>query len=135
MAQPVISIELMGDEKLANLLSSKSTQEAISLLAKALHEEAWIIMGESQRRVPVDTGTLRRSRAVLPPRMVGGNIEIEMGYGGAASGYAMDQHENPNYRHSNGHTWKYLEAPVREYMPVLELSLSRRLDYYLRSKA
>lgn len=134
MVQPVISFELIGAKELQRLLSNRNTSDTMKALGKSLYEEAWIIMGESQRRVPVDTGTLRRSRAVLRPRITGGSIVVEMGYGGAASSYAMDQHENPNFRHKNGKTWKYLEGPVREYMPVIQESLTKRLEYYLRSK-
>jgi hypothetical protein len=134
MAKPVISITLLGDKELIRVFSSQNVAVSMKALRKSLYEEAWVIMNESQRRVPVDTGTLRRSRAVLPPSATGTIIEIEMGYGGAATEYAMKQHENPNYRHKSGQTWKYLEAPVREYMPVLQESLTKRLAFYLRSK-
>lgn len=134
MAKSVIEIELVGSEELTRLVSQSQTGASMKALARALHEEAMIIMAESQRRVPVDTGTLRRSGRVLPPHIQGGSMVVELGYGGAASSYAMEQHENPNYRHSNGHTWKYLEGPVRERMPDIAQSLTARLEAILRGR-
>lgn len=134
MANSVIEIELIGGEQLKKLTSEGQSDKVVKALARALYEEALIIMAESQRRVPVDTGALRRSGRVLPPKMEGGDMVVELGYGGAASGYAMDQHENPNYRHTNGKTWKYLEGPVRERMPAIEKSLAARLDAILRGR-
>lgn len=135
MGKPVIDIELIGIEKLEKLFSNLTVQQTLGVLARGLNEEAQIIMKESLRRVPVDVGTLRRSATILPPKMNGSNIEIEMGYGGAASSYAMDQHENPNYRHKKGQSWKYLEGPVREYMPYLERALTDRIQSYFERKS
>ena len=94
----------------------------------ALMQEAQIMFAESQRRVPVLHGTLRRSGIILPPVTSGNFIEIQMGYGGAASAYALIQHERQDFKHKDGKTWKYLETPVRERIPDLELRLQQRID-------
>lgn len=120
-------IELINGEALNTLTSRKTTEATISAVGQALNEEAQIMFRNSQRRVPVDFGDLRRSGTILPPRKVGNYWELEMGYGGAAKDYAMVQHERPDFKHKNGRTWKYLEIPVRERIPDLEKRLATRV--------
>jgi hypothetical protein len=93
----------------------------------ALTQEAQIMFRNSQRIVPVQTGVLKASGQILPPQQVGSIITIDMGYGGAASAYAMRQHETESYRHAAGKSWKYLEIPVRERIPALEQNLATRI--------
>ena len=95
-------------------------------LASAMADEADIIMEESKRRAPVDRGPLRASGVVLPPEKRGGSVSIEMGYGGAASAYALRQHEETSYRHTVGEA-KYLERPVLEHAPKLAGNLAKRI--------
>lgn len=95
-------------------------------LASAMVDEADIIMEESKRRAPVDLGTLRASGVVLPPQRSGGSISIEMGYGGAASDYALRQHEETGWHHTVGEA-KYLERPVLEHAPKMAGNLAKRV--------
>jgi len=127
----VAMIELINAEALKRLTSNQVNDICINAVGQALTEEAQIMFRNSQRRVPVDTGTLRRSGVILPVRKVGVDWEIEMGYGGAASEYALDQHERADYRHAEGKTWKYLEGPVRERMPNLEQNIAKRIQRIL----
>lgn len=123
-----IFVEWVGLEQLDKLTRKESVARTNQALAMALTEEAQIMFRNSQRRVPVDTGTLRRSGFILPVRKTGNGYIIEMGYGGAASEYALDQHERADYRHAQGKTWKYLEIPVRERIPNLEANLKKRIE-------
>ena len=95
-------------------------------LASAMADEADIIMEESKRRAPVDLGPLRASGVVLPPEKRGNSVSIEMGYGGAASAYALRQHEEISWRHTVGEA-KYLERPVLEHAPKLAGNLAKRI--------
>lgn len=74
-------------------------------MLKAMAEE---IKGKSQTLCPVDTGVLKGSAYVQ---------EIdrgwEIGYGGAAAAYALEQHENLDYFHNVGQA-KYLEMAFIE---------------------
>ena len=106
-----ITIELVGAEDLAKILALAGAK-AVPALKQALTEEAQIVFRDSQRLVPVDTGTLRRSGIIIPVRERGSLIEVAMGYGGAASSYALRQHENLQYRHKKGQQAKYLETPL-----------------------
>jgi hypothetical protein len=125
-------IELIGFEALERLTSAQQSAEIDRAVGMALTQEAQIMMRNSLRIVPVDTGTLRRSKRILPVFKEGGCWTIEMGYGGAASLYALEQHENPDYRHAEGKSWKYLETPVRERIPVFETMMAKRVTAILR---
>jgi len=109
-------------------LLNKGETTVTAATTMALNEEAQIMFAESQRRVPVKHGTLRRSGIILPPVVQGTSVLVQMGYGGAASAYALVQHERQDFRHKDGQTWKYLETPVRERIPNLELRLQKRID-------
>ncbi len=66
----------------------------ILMLGRALYREAERIMADSkQHHVPVDLGTLKGSGHVQLPVVSGTRVVVTMGYGGAASGYAVYLHE------------------------------------------
>lgn len=125
-------IELIGFEALERLTSQQQSMVIDKAVGVALGQEAQIMMRNSMRIVPVDTGTLRRSARVLPAYKEGLLWTVEMGYGGAASEYALDQHENPTYRHAEGKSWKYLEIPVKERIPNFEQRLAKRITEILK---
>lgn len=125
-----MKIKWLNIDTLKNLLN-RGGKAGPDVTAMALMQEAQLMFAESQRRVPVDLGTLRRSGVIMPPQITGNRIMIEMGYGGAASAYALIQHERQDFRHKDGKTWKYLEAPVRERIPNLEKRIQLRIDRLL----
>lgn len=127
----IIKIELMGATELARTLATAGPQ-GIPALKQALNEEGQIAFRNSQRLVPVDTGTLRRSGVLVPAREKGSSmIEVVMGYGGAASAYALKQHENLSYRHKEGQQAKYLEEPVKARQEKLSQNIQRRMKRIL----
>lgn len=91
-----LSVKLQGNEKLKGALGTLGDRAAESL-ASALYVEAELVMTDSKRLVDVDQGTLKSSAFVKPPQInrnaLDWSIEVEMGYGGAASGYAIFLHE------------------------------------------
>lgn len=96
-------------------------------VATALYREAQIEMTESKRRVPVDTGVLRSSGFVQEPVRSGRNISVTLGYGGAASSYAVPVHENLEAFHPHGQS-KYLESVLDESAPHMAKRLARRIN-------
>lgn len=127
----IIKIELIGAPELAKILATAGAR-AIPALKQALNEEGQIAFRNSQRLVPVDTGTLRRSGVLVPAREKGTSmIEVVMGYGGAASAYALKQHENLSYRHKEGKQAKYLEQPVMQRQAKLSQNIQRRMKRIL----
>jgi hypothetical protein len=120
-------IEWVGaDEYLAAL--QLANDNVLTVLTQALYAEANDIMAQSQEIVPVDTGILKDSGTVLDPEINGNRVEVVMGYGGAASAYALRQHEDLSYRHAEGKQAKYLEQPAREAMDDFEQSLTDRIE-------
>jgi hypothetical protein len=118
------------DELIADMKRFNAVQE----LAAGLVREAETIMTRSKRDfVPVDLGTLRASGHVRPPQITGTRATITMGYGGAASAYAIVQHENLTLRHPNGGQAKYLEQPVMEAMRGLDRRLGLGLGRVFRT--
>ena len=90
----------------------KGHAAVVKAVAGAVLDEAEAIMARSKEHFcPVDTGVLRASGIVLPPEIVGSHIDVQMGYGGNASAYAEEVHENLSAHHPVGQA-KYLEDPV-----------------------
>ena len=79
----------------------------------ALFDEATRIINKSVPVTPFDTGDLRRSAFVSRPKLEGNVAEVELGYGGLASKYALVVHEMPksNNFQEPGTGPKYLERP------------------------
>ena len=109
-----IKITWDGLDALKKAMSKQGVDETKVVLKMALYQEAQLIMSKSLRLVPVDTTALKQSGGIEPPRTRGDHIEVVMGYGGAASAYALRQHEDLSYKHEAGKTAKYLENPARE---------------------
>lgn len=73
---------------------AKLGPQMYQIAGRALYREAERIMADSkQNYVPVDMGILRSSGFVKPPVVTGSSAVVEMGYGGAASSYALYVHE------------------------------------------
>jgi hypothetical protein len=98
--------------------------EAATVAGRAAGED---LLGEAQRRAPVEEGTLRAS----------GDLDVDVGPGGVIvtvafnTVYAARQHEETEWEHPKGGEAKYLENPLRERLPrytrLAELELARRL--------
>lgn len=120
-----MQLQLQGTEALQATLRSAGPLAGEAMKA-GLYEAAESIMTEAKSRTPVDTGTLVNSGAVLPPVVEGTHFEVTMGFGGAASDYALIQHENLEYHHNVGQA-KYLEGPVVESLGKISQFLNQRL--------
>lgn len=136
-----MSVRWEGLDELQKRLK-KSGDDAVRDLARGLTVEAEQIMTEAKRRTPVDQGTLRGSGHVRAPHIRGTRAEVVLGFGGAASAYALAVHEHPS-RHSppswRGKTinWnaagtgpKFLEGPVNEAGRGFGNRVARHLDLF-----
>jgi len=88
-----------------------------SAAVSALYDEAVRVINKSIPVTPLDTGDLRRSAFVSKPTPIGNSVEVELGYGGFASKYALFVHEmgvkskkKINWKEP-GTGAKYLEKP------------------------
>jgi len=110
------------------VVAKYTRMEVESAMPQVLMEEAQLIFRESQRIVPVKTGVLRASGQIVPPRKKGDKYEVVIGYGGAASAYALKQHENLQYAHKEGKTAKYLEIPAQQRAAKMAQAIQYRLQ-------
>ena len=76
----------------------------------ALLQEGENAMGVSVRRTPVDTGNLRATAHVKPPRSRGGTVTVLLAYG---TDYAIYVHEILTNAHPVGRA-KFLESAVKD---------------------
>ena len=114
-------MEIQGLERLAAWLTSAPAR-ANAGMAKGLYRSALKIMNDSQEIVPVGgpptspedktPGALKASGTVDLPVTEGNVTTVHLGYGGAASAYALRQHNDLTYQHKPGQTAKYLERPL-----------------------
>ena len=111
----------------SKVVSDYTIAEVEAALPQVLNEEAQLIFRDSQRLVPVKTGVLRGSGQIVPPRKKGTKWEVVIGYGGAASSYALKQHENLQYRHKEGKSAKYLEIPAQNRSKNMPEAIKYRL--------
>lgn len=94
---------------------------------EAMYQEAQVEMTEAKKRTPVDTGTLRASGYVEPPKRSGRNISVTLGFGGAAEAYALYVHEDLEAFHKTGQA-KFLESVLKESAPSMADRIAKRID-------
>ena len=122
----------LHDEEMTRWLSQMKKIEVQRVVGRSLFRQAHMIMRESKRYfVPVDDGVLRASGHVEKPKWDGDGLSVNFGYGGAASAYAMVQHQNKNYRHTVG-TWQYLSRPTMRHGMQMKKQFTRDIRKFLR---
>jgi hypothetical protein len=85
-------------------------KKAVPVFMEAMKEFADVEMAEMKRRVPVDTGALKDSGTVDPPRIEGRNIKVGMHFD---EPYALVVHEDLEAFHAVGEA-KYMESVLNE---------------------
>jgi hypothetical protein len=122
----------------------------------ALRIEGELVMTDSKKNyVPVDEGVLKNSGFVDDPERKGVEVSVTLGFGGAASAYALAVHEHPsrhsppswrNVRdergrfravqfHPRGRGPKYLEKPLMNAVPGMANRIGKRLGDRLKSRS
>jgi hypothetical protein len=114
-----IDVQVTGAAEIEAFLN-QFPKEALVAAGGALYRRAEHVMSRSKTEfVPVRDGILRDSGYVQPPTLDGGEVAVELGYGGAAKAYALKQHEDLSLNHPNGGQAKYLERPLLEEAPSM----------------
>lgn len=90
------------------------------------------VLAASVQEVPVDLGILRGS-GVTQVELHGSQVIGTIGYGGAASAYALKQHEHMGYSHPGGGKAKYLEDPFNARKPQMPYHLALGVLQQLRT--
>jgi hypothetical protein len=135
-----MSFEFKGSKAMQRKLK-RIADKTPDRMKAALRIEAELIMAKSkQEHVPVDLGTLRSSGFVNDAERKGKNVSVTMGYGGAASAYALSIHEFPSKHnppswegvdvkfHPEGRGSKFLEKPFFEALEGMDDRIAARLD-------
>lgn len=100
---------------------------------KGLRDTAEDILGESQKLVPVDTGTLQKSGTVQY------NEDKTIATISYSTPYALKQHEDLSLKHNTSKNEnaqaKYLERPFNEKKGELETNIGEQMTRILRKKS
>lgn len=110
----LVRVSVKGLKESLNKLEKDAKLRAQRAVLTGIYGFSNNIMTRSKRIVPKDIGTLGGSGYVTLPNKRGSEYVVEIGYGGAAKGYAEEQHENLDYKHDDGRQAKYLEQPFEE---------------------
>ena len=112
-------IRVSGADQMAATLRRQS-QAVRRRTQAALVAEAQSVLAESQRRVPVETGELRASGMVVPPR--GDDLNVEIVF---TAPHAVFVHEDLDAVHPDGRA-KFLESTLLESASSLADQIARR---------
>jgi len=125
-----ITVEIKGTRELQRTLE-KLGERALAEAGKALYAEAELVMTESKRQCPVDTGALRSTGHVELPKYSGNKVTVQMGYGGPAAPYADIVHEGYGPHVIEAKNAKVLAVPANKWKggPVNEYE-SKQLPKY-----
>lgn len=121
-----ISVKVKGTKELQHALKQLGDR-ASEELGKGLYAEGELIMTESKKQCPVDTGTLRGTGHVEKPEMSRYGPTVTLGYGGPAAPYAVYVHEDLTKRHNPPTKAKYLEDPAKAATSTMPQRLVERL--------
>lgn len=89
-------------------------EKAPDAMGSALYQEGNDILRAAKEITPFDEGVLRGSGFVDLPKVSGGEVTVDLGFGGAASDYAEVQHEELSYYHKPPTQALFLEQPFNE---------------------
>jgi len=99
--------------------------------AAELYQSAEIVMTAAKELTPVDTGALRASGHVQEPKIEGGTVSVELGFGGPSVDYAEIVHEDLNANHAVGQA-KFLEQPFMQMQPEIQKRLDQAVEEAIR---
>jgi hypothetical protein len=126
-----MSAKSNADEVAAKL--RRKLEAALESAGAGLYLGGSLIATESIRRAPIDFGVLRDSHYATIPRLFpGGDVQMEVGVGGAAKEYAVPQHERLDYQHEEGEA-KYLENAIQAKAKQAASMIRRSVDRGLRT--
>ena len=122
-----IDLKIEGTKEVLDAIT-KAARRYPEAAAVALYEECLAIMAESVKLVPVDTGRLRATAYVAPPKF-GRDTECRVGYG---TRYAVYVHERTDVRHTNGEA-KFLEKPAMAAQRGFAARMQKRMEHHIQS--
>ena len=119
-----------GLDKLQARLKKSGVNAAKELAGGLLVEGNKIMTRSKKVFVPVDKGPLKSSGHVQSPVIRKTSATVILGFGGAASDYALVQHERTDFNHPGQGQAKYLEQPVNEAKKGFGNRIARNIDLF-----
>jgi len=123
-------VTFRGDEHLRAYLRAAPFRASEALQAGLWQEANRIMNISKETMVPVRFGVLKGSGHVQRPVVLGTQVTVTMGYGGAASEYALPVHEILTANHPVGRS-KYLEAAFDQEAPLVPKHLATFVKAHL----
>ena len=109
-----MAVQVVGLDRVLLSLGALSAKLP-GAVGDALYRDMVVVMAESQKIVPYDTGELHDSGETDRPEIDGGKVEVTLHYGGGNVDYALIQHEELSYRHTPPGRAKFLEDPLNQW--------------------
>jgi hypothetical protein len=131
MAVRQVDVTFVGMDKVIAMLEL-APKETIKAVRQVIEEVSFEVLARSNDYVPVDTGALKTSGNIIRPTETKSGVEGGVGYGGAASKYAVYVHENLNANHPNGGQAKFLERATSEVEPFISTYFAERMPKILK---
>lgn len=122
MSGPLLSVDFVGKNDVQNYLR-KASGVVDKAMAAGLYQLGCAVISDSIPRAPKDTGTLRNSAYCELPKGAGKETSVTGGYGGFAKAYALVQHENTAYRHTEGSS-HFLQKAFDKFAPQAQSFLA-----------
>lgn len=97
-------------------------------LSQAIWEWEQLVLNESAKQCPVDTGYLRGSRYAEEPVVVPGLVRAHIGY---SAEYAWYVHEDLEAEHRLPTKAKFLEDPLTQLAPTMVQNIISRVETML----
>ena len=137
MPAPAMSFKMTGIEAMIQRLARMKLQFDDDVVI-AIREEAEVIIRRAKQEfVPIDDSALKGSGFVNDVVRKGKDVSVDMGFGGAASAYALTVHETPSS--ADPRSWKgksvsfkkggpkYLERPLMEAVQGMDVRIARKV--------
>jgi hypothetical protein len=109
----------MSDNIVIKWYGDKVLKDIEKLMPQALDDAAEFILDESNKRVPIDEGTLANSGNTF--------VDGDVAYVYYDTPYALRVHEDMSMKHKNGRTHHYLSYAVRDNKPKIQSIIAKRL--------
>lgn len=128
-------VEIVGDAVLVDYLRN-ATALGVRVWGEILLAEAATILRISQSIVPFRKGILKGSGGIAGPFMTPEGMEVQVGYGGAASAYAYIIHTGISrygtpFSFRNGKQAFYLKKPFDEVIATMPARVAAHVEEVL----
>lgn len=121
-----VDVKIESKKLTARLSSVK--KGALQACSRAVYQGMQVAFLNSQKEVPVLTGTLKNSGQLKEPVEVSATkSSVSITYGGLATKYAQRQHDDMTLNHPHGGKAHFVIDPVRDAIPDIKKRMKAEL--------